>query len=178
MTATKVTLILDRYDGAARAVVRGTATFTPSLEFPDVPDQMLIGTAPVTVAFNAPGLPPVELLPNDLYGPQQGNGTPGWTWNVTYSGVPGNPADASYYVLSTNGGTQRLSDLATVPAAQPGQQYVPLPLGSAPSPGDTVTVVSTGPLVTAWEPGSGIDGGSAVTGMVPAYTIDGGSATS
>jgi hypothetical protein len=53
VAATLVTVILDRYDGAQRMYTRGTATWTPSLEFPDAADEMLIGMAPVTATFRA-----------------------------------------------------------------------------------------------------------------------------
>lgn len=146
MTTTLVTVILDRYDGAQHPYVKGTATWTPSQEFPDVPDQMLIGMAPVTATFRAGSLPSVIVVANDTAGPQ-GESLPGWTWNVTYSGVPGNPADASYYVLSTNGLTQHLSSLAATPAAQPGQMYMPLPSG-AMTPGAVPVVQADGSV--AW----------------------------
>lgn len=131
MTATYVTLVLDRYDGQGHLYVRGGGTLRPSLEFPDAADQMLVGTAPVPFLFSPAGPPRVRLLPNDLYGPQQEGGSPGWTWNVAYDpDTPGSPAAASYYILSTSGSVQYLSDLASTPAAQPGQQYLPLPSGS------------------------------------------------
>ena len=145
MTAQLVTVILDRFDGGERAYVKGTATWTPSLEFPDAADQMLIGQGPVTAAFNAPGQPTVKVIANDTAGPQQGNGTPGWTWNVTYDKVPGNPPDASYYVLIANGTTQRLSALAQVPAAQPGAQFVPLPNTPPGSASEVLGLSSTTP---------------------------------
>lgn len=177
MTATLVKVILDRFDGAQNQYVRGSGWFRPSLEFPDPADQMLIGQAPVPFAFRSGALPFVEVIANDTAGPQQDDATPGWSWVVEYDrDVPGCPQGGSYYVLSTNGSTQRLSELTTAPVAQPGAQYLPLPSGSAPSPGDVLTVTGTNPLVTAYAPGGGIDGGSAVTGQVPAYTIDGGGA--
>jgi hypothetical protein len=84
VAATLVTVILDRYDGAQRMYTRGTATWTPSLEFPDAADEMLIGMAPVTATFRAGSLPEVIVIANDTAGPQ-GDTLPGWTWNVSYS---------------------------------------------------------------------------------------------
>lgn len=129
-TAQYVTVVLDRYDGAGNPIVRGSASWSPSMDLPDPADMMLVGQAPVTAAFRAGSLPTVKLIANDSIGPQ-GESAPGWTWNLAYYGVPGNPAGASYYVLSANGATQYLSALATTPAAQPGQQYLPLPSGTA-----------------------------------------------
>lgn len=128
MTAVLVTVVLDRYDGAQRPYTKGTMTWVPSMEFPDVADQMLIGRGPVTGTWRAGSIPSVIVVANDTAGPQQEDGTPGWTWDTSCdSKTPGSPAAASYYVLSTNGTTQYLSSLASVPAAQPGQQYVPWP---------------------------------------------------
>jgi hypothetical protein len=126
VTAEYVTLVLDRYDGSGNPIVKGTASWAPSAELPDPADMMLVGQAPVTASFRAGSLPTVKLISNDSIGPQQGNGTPGWAWNVTYDGVPGSPAAAGYYILSTNGTTQYLSALASAPVAQPGQQYFPV----------------------------------------------------
>lgn len=124
-TAQYVTVILDRYDGAGNPVVQGTATWTPSQDLPDPADTMLVGMGPVTAVFRAGSLPTVKLIANDSIGPQQEDGTPGWTWNLSYTGVPGSPAAASYYVITANGSTQYLSELAPTPAAQPGGSTCP-----------------------------------------------------
>lgn len=174
MTAQLVTVILDRVDGAENPYVKGTVTWTPSQEFPDVPDQQLVGMAPVTATFAVGRQAQVKLIANDTAGPQQGNGTPGWTWNVTYSSdTPGQPAAASYYVLSTNGSTQRLSSLAEVPAAQPGAQYLPLPSGT-PQAGQVPVATGSGEA-SAW--GTISAGVSSVFGRTGAVTAQSGDYT-
>lgn len=100
MTAPVVTVILDRYDGSRGLITQGMASWSPSMELPDPADRMLVGQAPVTAGFGSDSPPSVQLVPNDAIGPQQGNGTPGWTWDVTYQWVPGAPATASYYVCA------------------------------------------------------------------------------
>lgn len=129
MTAVLVKVILDRYDGGQNPYARGGGWAMPSTEFPDPGDQMLIGRAPVPFTFRPGSAPPfIEVIANDSAGPQQEDGTPGWSWVISYDReTPGSPQPASYYVLSANGTTQRLSQLATAPVAQPGQQYVPAP---------------------------------------------------
>lgn len=94
MTVRLVALVLDRYDGSGNAYVAGSASLSPSMEMPDPADRMLVGQAPVPAVFRAGSLPAPELVPTDAIGPQPN----GWTWNVTYSGVPGSPAAASYYL--------------------------------------------------------------------------------
>lgn len=142
-TAQYVTVVMDRYDGAGNPVVQGSASWAPSMELPDPADRMLIGQGPVPAVFRAGSLPTVWLIANDSIGPQ-GSSAPGWTWNVTYDGVPGSPAAASYYVVTANGATQYLSELATVPAAQPGQQYLPLTSGPPPTAGEVPVFTGAG----------------------------------
>lgn len=152
LTVQYVTVILDRYDGSGSLVTQGRASWAPSQELPDPADQMLVGQQPVTADFDADGPPSVKLAANDTIGPQQENGNPGWTWDVTYLWVPGAPAAESYYILSANGDTQRLSQLAQTPAAEPGQQYVPLrggvALGGAIAPRD-ITLVDAATVTPA-----------------------------
>lgn len=125
VTAVLVKVIIDRFDGAQQQYVRGSGRFRPSLEFPDVADQMLVGRAPVPFSFRSGSLPFVMVIANDTAGPQQDNGDPGWSWVVEYDReVPGCPQGGSYWVLSTNGTTQRLSTLATAPVVQPGSLAV------------------------------------------------------
>lgn len=124
MTASYVTVTLDLTDGSGYPLTRGMASWTPSMQFPDPADQMLVSQAPVTAVFRAGSPATVRLIANDTAGPQQSGGTPGWSWQVTFAGVPGNPPPASYYVLAVNGATQRLSELATAPVAQPGSMAV------------------------------------------------------
>lgn len=157
MTAVLVTVILNLVDGAENPYVKGTAHWTPSQEFPDVEDQQQVGMARVSASFAAGRQAQVTVIANDTAGPQQEDGTPGWTWDVTYSrDTPGSPAADSYYVLSTNGDTQYLSSLASVPAAQPGQMYVPLPQNT-PGVGNVPSVASVSPLVMQWQANSGAD---------------------
>ena len=127
MTASYVTLILDVYDAAGNPVTQGTASLVPSMEIPDTADQMLIVQAPLTAAFRTGTVPQLRLVSTDSVGPQP----QGWTWTITFTGVPGSPASFSFFLSSAGGATQHLSALAQVPAAQPGQQYLPLPNGTA-----------------------------------------------
>lgn len=93
-TVRYVALVLDRYDGSGSPYVTGTAALAPSVEMPDPADQMLVGQAPVTAVFRSGPLPSRMLAATDSIGPQSN----AWTWNVTYTGVPGNPSPASYSV--------------------------------------------------------------------------------
>lgn len=127
----KVTLVLDSADAEGNLFTRGSVRIFPGARIPDAADQVLLEAAPARVSFPKTGGPPsVDLFPNDLIGPQQDDGTPGWTYTVYYDGCPGNPDSWSFYLLSTDGAEQRLSSLASVPAAQPGAQYLPLPAGN------------------------------------------------
>lgn len=153
MAASYVTLVLDRYDGAGNPYVKGGGSLTPSLEFPDPADQMLVGQAPVPFSFRSGSFPQVRLIANDTAGPQ-GESLPGWTWNIAYnSDTPGGPAPASYYLLSTNGTPQYLSSLASVPAAQPGTTYYPraggVPFTGPVAPGDTALIDAPSVTVSA-----------------------------
>jgi hypothetical protein len=154
VTTERITLVLDEGGADGNLIVRGSAVIVPSLRFPDPADQMIIGQAPVRAVFGASGSPQVKLYPNDLIGPQQEDGNPGWAYTVTYdSSVPGAPAPWSFWLLSTGGSPQYLSDLASVPPAQPGQQYVPLPQNT-PAVGDVPAIASLSPLVVAWGQGA------------------------
>lgn len=129
MSTAKVTLVANEGDATLAQLVQGKIVIAPSQRFPDPADELIVGMAPRLMVFRAGSVPQLDLVPNDLVGPQQEDGTPGWTYSATYFGVPGY-ADGyswSFYLLSTNGATQYLSALASVPAAQPGQQYVPWP---------------------------------------------------
>lgn len=169
-TAQYVTLVLDRYDGAGNPVTRGTASWAPSMELPDPADQMLVGQAPVTATFRAGSLPSVRLVSTDSIGPQPD----GWTWTVTYDGVPGSPPPASYYILAANGATQSLSALATVPAAQPGQISVPLPPGAPPAPGLLWQASGAGYAGTWVTPAQALTIDAGPPGAAYAAVIDGG----
>lgn len=149
MTTPKVTLIADEGDATLAQLAQGKIVIAPSQRFPDPADALIVGMAPRTLAFHAGAVPQLDLVPCDLVGPQQGNGLPGWTYSATYFRVPGYPDGYqwSFYLLSTNGSPQRLSSLAQVPAAQPGQQYLPLPSGTK-VPGAVPVVQADGSL--AW----------------------------
>ncbi len=169
MSAVYVTVVLDRYDGAGNPLVSGGGTFTPSQDFPDPADQMLVGQAPVPFSFRSGSLPSVKVIANDTAGPQ-GESSPGWTWNVAYSAsTPGGPVAASYYILSANGTTQYLSDLAAVPAAQPGQQYVPWPS----TPPEAGQVLGWDGEETEWVADSGGGGGSGTVTSVAVESANG-----
>ena len=129
MTTEKVTLTVDSADITGALFGRGSARIMPSARIPDAADQLLLEQAPARVTFTGSGAPQVQLYPCDLIGPQQDNGTPGWAYTIYYDGCPGNPQPWSFYLLSTDGDSQRLSGLATAPASQPGQQYLPAPSG-------------------------------------------------
>lgn len=150
MVAVLVTVTLDLFDGSQSQYMRGSTSWVPSQVFPDVADQQTIGQSPVVAYFSSGSLPQIKVIANDTAGPQ-GQSSPGWTWNVTYSpDTLGAPAAASYYVLSTNGLTQRLSSLVAVPAAQPGSLTVPGPLAAPTAVGQTLAVSQASPLVTRW----------------------------
>lgn len=175
-TAQYVTVVLDRYDGSGRPIVGGAAWWTPSQELPDPADMMLVGEAPVPARFLG-SAPVVKLIANDSIGPQQEDGTPGWTWNLSYSGVPGNPPAASYYILSTNGTTQYLSSLASTPAAQPGALFVPLPNTPPSSTSQVLGVSQDSPLVTEWVNQSGGGAVASVFGRTGAVAAQSGDYT-
>ena len=173
MSVSYGTLILDEADSGGNLIVRGTVTIALSQRVPDAGDDLIFGQAPVTGVFGAGGPPSARLPFNDTFGPQ-GDDAPGTTYTITYNGVPGSPASWSFYLLSTNGGTQRLSAIASTPAAQPGQMYVPLP--DTPPADDTYVLglSSASPLVTEWvEQSGGGGGGSGTVTSVAVETANG-----
>lgn len=127
MTAQKVTLILDEGDAQLNQLTQGSVSIAPSARLPDPSDDLIVGQAPVTAQFRLGSVPQVQLVGTDQVGPQPD----GWTYTITYSGVPGSPSSWSFFLRFSDGATQRLSELATVPAVQPGAQYLPLPAGPA-----------------------------------------------
>lgn len=134
MTASYVTLILDVVTAGGAPAGQGTLSIAPSMVLPSPADQMLVSDMPYTARFTGSSFPEVELVASDTIGPQQGNGTPGWTYSFTPDGLIG-LTEFSAYVLSAGGATQRLSALAAVPAAQPGSLYYPL-AGGVPLEGE------------------------------------------
>lgn len=123
MTALKVTLILDEGNAELGYLTGGRASIAPSARLPGPADNLIVGQAPVTADFTADGPPQVELVGTDQVGPQPD----GWLYTITYYWVPGSPKPWSFYLRYADGPVQRLSQLAAVPVAQPGQQYVPWP---------------------------------------------------
>jgi trimeric autotransporter adhesin len=155
MTLNYVTLVLDLYDGGGNVVTTGTAAFTPSVQLTD-PGVEFIPQAPVPAVFHAAGTPSVRLLATDNTAPLPN----GWTWLVTFTGVPGSPAAFSFFLPFTGGSTQYLSSLAQVAAVTPSAQYMPLPTGT-PTSGQVPTATGTGEG-SAWAtPGGGTPSGSA-----------------
>lgn len=156
----KVTLAVDSATVDGKLFTRGSARILPSFSrLGDPADQVLLEQAPARVVFPGDGgAPVVDLFPCDLIGPQQDDGTPGWTYTVYYDGCPGNPQPWSFYLLSTGGAVQRLSSLAAVPAAQPGQMYVPLPDVPPGSATKVLGLSSASPLVPRWVDGSQLAG--------------------
>ncbi len=130
MATPKVTLVLDEGDAGENPVTCGSVRIVPSQRLPDPADQLEIGQAPVRARFGDSGPPSVELVPNDLIGPQQPGGNPGWSYTIYYDGVPGDPEPWSFWVLWSDGPEQRLSDLAEAPVEQAGQRYLPLSGGT------------------------------------------------
>lgn len=154
MTAQKVTLVLDECDATLAQVTQGHVAIAPSARLPDPADEAIIGQAPVTVPFSPGSVPQVELVGTDQAGPQPD----GWTYTITYYQVPGVPFGFSwsFYLRFADGATRHLSDLAQVPAAVPGQQYVPLP-GNVPADGNVPVVTSVSPLTVQWQANAGAD---------------------
>ena len=95
-----VTLVLNEYDAAGNPVIRGTATLTPNSSLVDVTDQMDITPYVPQVTFRPGSLPQVKLLATD-----NANVAPsGWSWTLTFSGVPGNPPARSFYLAHSERG--------------------------------------------------------------------------
>ena len=120
MTTAKVTLIVDSSDIQGNPFTYGAMHFVPSMRIPDPDGEVLLEVAEAIARFGGSGIPQIDLYPNDLLGPGQSDGTPGWVYTVEYHECPGNPSSWSFYLLSTNGTPQRLSSLAETPVAQPG----------------------------------------------------------
>jgi hypothetical protein len=136
-----VTLVLNEYDGAGDAIVKGTATLAPSTALVNVVDQMDITPWCPVQSFRAGSFPQVKLLATD-----NGNIAPmGWLWTLSFSGVPGNPVARSFYLAYANGATQYLSSLTTVPYSVPA----------------TITNLDGGSAVTGAFPAGTVNGGSA-----------------
>lgn len=123
MTTPKVTLVLNSADIEGHLFGFGHAYIFPDpavLRIPSVEDDLLLENAHAEVYFDGNGAPELDLYPNDLIGPQQGDGSPGWPYWIRYSNCPGDPEPWAFYLLSTNGDRQSLSDLAEAPVVVPG----------------------------------------------------------
>lgn len=125
MTLQYVTLVLDAYDAQGNIVTKGSAAFVQSVQLTD-PGVEWIPPAPIPAVFRAGAVPSVKLLSTDSTDALPN----GWTWAVTFSGVPGDPAGFSFFLPHSGGATQYLSALADVPAVTPMAQYLPLSGGT------------------------------------------------
>lgn len=161
MTIQKTTLIVDEADASGNPLAIGNAFIAPSARIPDPVDGLIIGEPPLVAAFHPGVFPSLPLYPCDLVGPQQGNGLPGWSYNIWYTGnTPGTPGPWSFYLLSTNGTPQRLSRIAPTPVAVPGALYLPFPVGSVAANGQVpaAVVAEDGSVSLTWQPnGTGAD---------------------
>lgn len=125
MTLNYVTLVLDAYDGQGNVVTKGSASFVPSAQLAD-PGVEWIPQAPVPAVFHSAGLPSVKLLATDNSAPLPN----GWTWGVAFDGVPGSPAEFSFFLPYSGGSTQYLSDLVPVSSGTVFAASLPLPSGN------------------------------------------------
>lgn len=136
----KITLTLDEYDAVNDPITYGSVYITPSMRIPG-----LIGKVPKEVRFKPNQQATIDLFPNDLIGPLQTNGDPGNSYQISYSpDFPGSPLAWSFYLLSTDGSEQNLSDLEVISVAQAGSRYFPLPSGSLPTSGQVPTFTGSG----------------------------------
>jgi hypothetical protein len=121
MTTPKVTVVIDSATVDGVPFTYGYVTITQQLRIPSDEDQVLIEPSSVRLYFGETGMPQEDLYPNDLLGPLQGDGTPGSYYTIEYFNCPGDPGPWSFYLLSTDGETQYLRDLAEQPMALPGE---------------------------------------------------------
>jgi hypothetical protein len=112
MALNYVSLTCDLYDGAGSTVNGGIATFTPSAQLTDTADHEIITGAGITGSFGPVASPVVRLLATDNAAPLPS----GWAWNVTFTGVPGNPGAFSFFLPYSGGASQYLSSLSPLPA--------------------------------------------------------------
>lgn len=111
MTLNYVSLTVDLYDGLGNPASSGQAIFTPSAQLTDTTNHEIVTLAPIPVTFKpGQGPPAVKLLATD-------NATllpNGWAWNVSFVGVPGNPASFNFFLPFASGANQNLSSQAPV----------------------------------------------------------------
>lgn len=95
MAASYVNLVLDVFAGSGSPAPMGYAKLVPSATLTDAPDQMWVPPIPVEVPFTGYATPPAAmLLATDGGGPQPS----GWSWGITFPGVPGQPAGFSFFL--------------------------------------------------------------------------------
>ena len=121
MTTPKVTVVLDSADLSGHPFQYGYVIISQQLRIPDDEDEVLLEPSSNRVYFAGEGVPTIDLYPNDLIGPQQDDDTPGWYYQIEYFLCPGDPPPWNFYLLSTNGDTQNLRDIAEEPMALPGE---------------------------------------------------------
>jgi parallel beta-helix repeat protein len=142
VTLNYVGLTLDLYDGQGNPVVTGAAYFTPTAQLTDA-GVAVTTEAPIPGVFHSGGLPVVSLLATDNTAPQPN----GWGWQVTFSGVPGNPAGFTFELPYTSGSAQNLSSQTPVASASAFTSYVPAPILVAAPTG--ATAADTPAIATA-----------------------------
>jgi len=146
-----IKLILDEGAASGKLANKGYCLITPTMRFGDPDDNIIVGRGAQIAHFRQGVAPFVLLYPNDLIGPQQEDGNPGWGYQIEYStDFPGHPNSWTFYLKSTDGATQRLSQLVGTPIAQRGLQYVPLPVNPADDSSQILGISSLSPLVTEW----------------------------
>lgn len=180
MALNYVNLTVDLYDGQGNPLTSGVVTFTPSATLVD-PGVEIVPTMGINVALKVGGPPVVKLLATD-----NGSVTPsGWGWVVTYSNVPGNPAQQTILLPFASGSNQFLSSQVSVPVVTANVQAMPLPTGT-PTAGQIPVATGSGDNSSWTNQNSGglfgdgsdgpltFDGVSTVAGIVPSggtYTL-------
>ena len=156
MSAQYVTLVIDLFAATGMATGRGQAVITPppATIIPDPADQMTIGPEPSIIPLWEGPRPSVRLVSTDSIGPQEDGG---WTYTISFPGVPGNWPSFSFSLPYSDGTPQYLSALAQVPAITPTTQYLPLPSGTATA--SYVPIATGNGSETQWGPQSGGGGG-------------------
>jgi hypothetical protein len=144
MTLNYVTLILDLYDGGGNPITSGAAALVPSAVLTDTADQEIVTQDPVPGVFHAGGFPQVKLLATDNSAPRPS----GWTWGITFTGMPAPVSPFSFSLAYANGATQYLSSMIPVSSGSTFQAYLPLPSGTAAA--GQVPVATGSGTASAW----------------------------
>lgn len=145
MALNYVTLILDLYDGSGNPITSGAAALVPSSVLTDVADQVIITQEPVPGVFHASGFPQVTLLATDNAAPRPA----GWTWGISFAGMPAPISPFSFFLPYASGATQYLSSMIPVSTGNTFQAYLPLPSGTAAA-GKVPVAIGSG-TATAWK---------------------------